>query len=191
MEGRKGTALPMRHLFPLCGTLTAALLASVAAEAGPKNATVMIIRHAEDPEAGPGISAAGEARAKFYAGYSWPGGRPSLLIAASDSKKSQRPRLTLEPLSRATGMPINAGFNDENPGGVARYLSKAGSDKTTLIAWRQGETPKLISALGGQPAAFLPGGDWPNHVYNWTVVLKFDANGDVVAGQSRLVRQPR
>lgn len=165
--------------------------ASFHAEAGPgpKNATVMIIRHAEDPETGPGISAAGEARAKFYAGYSWPGGRPDLLIAASGSQKSQRPRLTLEPLSRATGLPIHAGFNDENPGGVARYFLKAGSGKTILIAWRHKETPMLISALGGKPSSVLPGGSWPKSVYNWTVVLKFDSDGNVI--QSRLARQPR
>lgn len=180
----------MRHLLSLTAMI-AALLAAVPAEAGPKNATVMIVRHAEDAESGPGISAAGEARARFYAGYGWPGGRPNLLIAASSSQKSQRPRLTLEPLSRATGVPINAGFNDENPGGLARYLSKAGAGKTALIAWRHNETPQLISALGAKPASVLPGGSWPKGAYNLTVVLKFDGNGDIIPGQSRLVRQPR
>ncbi|BCJ89286.1 hypothetical protein IZ6_00210 [Terrihabitans soli] len=178
----------MRALSTLSAALAALLLASVAAEAGPKNATVMIIRHAEDADSGPGISAAGQARAQSYAGRGWPGGRPSLLIAASDSKKSQRPRLTLLPLSRAIGIPVNAGFNDENPNGVARYLSNAGAGKTTLIAWRREEMPQLISALGGNPSSFLPGGGWPKGVHNWTVVLKFDASGNVVPGESRLVR---
>jgi hypothetical protein len=168
-----------------------ALLVPFAAEAGPKNATVMIVRHAEDAESGPGISAAGEARARFYAGYSWPGGRPSLLIAASSSGKSQRPRLTLQPLSRATGLPIHAAFNDDNPGALARYLMTAGADKTTLIVWRREETPQLISALGGKPSSFLPGGSWPKGVHNWTVVLKFDANGNIIPGQSRRVGPPR
>jgi hypothetical protein len=163
-------------------------IASFQAEAGPKNGTVMIIRHAEDAASGPGISPAGEGRARFFVSYGWPGGRPNVLVAASSSQKSQRPALTLAPLSRAIGVPINAGFNDENPAGAARYVSTAGSGKTTLIAWRHNETPALISALGAQPSSVLPGGSWPKGAYNLTVVLKFDANGNVA--QSRLVRQP-
>jgi hypothetical protein len=178
------------RLLPLSFAI-ATLLVPFAAEAGPRNATVMIVRHAEDAESGPGISAAGEARARFYAGYSWPGGRPGLLVAASSSSKSQRPRLTLEPLSRATGLPIHAGFNDENPRGLAHYLATAGAGKTTLIVWRREETPQLIAALGGKPSSLLPGGSWPKGVHNWTLVLKFDANGNIISGQSRRVGQPR
>jgi hypothetical protein len=178
----------MRKLL-LPALIAAFALSAFHAEAGPKNGTVMIIRHAEDADSGPGLSAAGEGRARFFAGYGWPGGRPNLLVAASSSKKSQRPVLTLTPLSRAIGVPINAAINDENPGGVARYLTGAGAGKTTLIAWRHNETPALISALGAQPSAVLPGGSWPKGAYNLTLVLKFDASGNVVEG--RLVRQPR
>jgi len=98
----------------------------------------MIVRHAEKPEAGTQLNAAGDARAKFYAGYfrsSSPAGKaPDRLIATADTKKSARPRLTLGPLSRASGMAVDTRFRNENVGGLARNLAQSGSGETTPIS---------------------------------------------------------
>jgi hypothetical protein len=37
--------------------------------------------------------------------------------------------------------------------------------------------PKLIRALGGDPDRVLPGGEWPEDVYDWVVELSFDNDG--------------
>jgi hypothetical protein len=59
-----------------------------------------------------------------------------------------------------------------------------------LIAWHHGTVPMLLSELGLDPAAILPGGQWPSNVFNWVVMLRFDRNGVVMPTESRLVREP-
>src|ERR1700722_18983705 len=77
---------------------------------GLKNTVVLIIRHAEKPDSGNTLTPAGEERAKAYVKYFKDytvEAKPvtlDYLFAAADSKGSMRPRLTLEPLSKATGM---------------------------------------------------------------------------------------
>jgi hypothetical protein len=186
----------MRNIFRLLGAIAVLLLTPWLAEAGqgPRNATVMIVRHAEKPANGKKLNSAGESHARAYANYfrsASPGGAPDQLVATADTKKSARPRLTLEPLSQASGLPIDTRFRNEDVDGLARDLSQSGGGKTTLISWHQGQIPELITALGGDPGAFLPGGNWPNTVFNWVVVLKFDGEGRVIPGESRLVRQPK
>src|SRR6516164_11509611 len=66
------------------------------------DATILIIRHAEKPLVGTGLSAEGEVRAKAYVSYFQNfriGSKPihlDYLVAADDSEHSQRSRLTLE-----------------------------------------------------------------------------------------------
>ena len=74
-----------------------------------KDAVIVIIRHAEKPASGYGLSPAGEARAQAYAGYFQHftlDGQPvkfNYIFAAADSKESHRPRLTITPTSLAIG----------------------------------------------------------------------------------------
>src|SRR5215475_11683247 len=71
------------------------------------DATILIIRHAEKPEIGTGLSSEGQARAesyvKYFQNFSFKSEAVQLdyLVAADDSDHSQRSRLTLEPLGRA------------------------------------------------------------------------------------------
>ena len=85
---------------------TAVLLASTltltaVAQDGPKDAVVLIIRHAEDADSGDGISPLGEKRAEAYKNYFLNLNvdskrlEPTVILAAKDSKKSHRPRLTM------------------------------------------------------------------------------------------------
>ena len=80
-----------RHLFT--AVLSASTL-SVAAQAqdGPKNATVLIIRHAEVADSGHGLSSRGEERAKAYKDY--------FLNFAVDSKRRNPHSLPLGPEKR-------------------------------------------------------------------------------------------
>src|SRR5690348_11541112 len=97
----------------LTATLFASALIFVAdAQEGPKNSVVLIIRHAEDADSGDGISPLGEKRAKAYENYflnfTIDSKRldPKAAFAAKDSKKSHRPRLTLEPFAKAAKLKI-------------------------------------------------------------------------------------
>jgi hypothetical protein len=160
------------------------------------NATVLIVRHAEKPASGPGLSPAGEARAKAYAGYfrrlTFDGApvRIDTLIATADSEESRRERLTLEPLSRVTGLPIQQPFENGAVKDLVGWLAHGRPDRNILIAWHHGKVPMLLANLGLDPSTILPGGRWPSDVYNWMVMLRFDRNGNIVPSRCRLVREP-
>jgi hypothetical protein len=165
-------------------------------ESGLADATVLLIRHAEKPGDGPGLAPQGEARANGYADYfrhlrvDGSAIHVDALMATADSSKSQRPRLTLEPLSRAMNLPIERPFADDEVEKLAKSLRHGDPGRTVLIAWHHGQLPKLISELGGDPALILPDGQWPAGVYDWVVVLRYDSNGQVMSDASRLVREP-
>jgi hypothetical protein len=74
----------------------------------PANCTIYLIRHAEKPDSGPGLSPAGQERAQAYLVYFQnllnPAGetiRWNYLFASKDSEASHRPFLTLLPLACA------------------------------------------------------------------------------------------
>jgi hypothetical protein len=160
------------------------------------NTTVLIIRHAEKTSSGPGLSLAGEARANAYVGYFHRltvDGAPvriDTLIATADSDESLRERLTLEPLSRVTGLPIQQPFDNGAVKDLVGWLAHGPPDRNILIAWHHGKVPMLLADLGLDPLTILPGGRWPSDVYDWLVMLRFDRNGDVVPSLCRLVREP-
>jgi hypothetical protein len=149
----------------------------------------MIIRHAEKPESGPGLTPAGEARARAYVGYfehfSVDGASmvPNALYASADSKSSRRPRLTITPLSQALGLSIDDRFADKQTRDLADALRNEAHGKHVLIAWHHGEIPQLIHDLGGDSAALIPGGKWPSDVFGWVVVLRYDHEGRLVSSQ--------
>jgi hypothetical protein len=146
--------------------------------------TVLIIRHAEKPDSGRGLSDAGQQRADAYVKYFHPftagGGSVNIdwLIAASDSKGSERSRLTLEPLSHATGMPIHQDFSDKQVVELAESLRTTRHGKNLLIAVHHDRMPDLVAALGGKPDQVLPDG-WPKETFNWVIELVYDNSGQV------------
>lgn len=83
-----------------------------------KNAIILVIRHAEKPDQGHTLSAAGEVRAQAYINYFKNykvDGQPlklDYLFATADSGNSHRPRLTLEPFAKALGLKIDSRFNN-------------------------------------------------------------------------------
>lgn len=158
------------------------------------NATVLVIRHAEKPKSGSGLTPEGLARAEKYAQYFHPfvyGGttvKIDALYAGADSAESIRPRLTLEPLSRATGLPLNTEFPTNDPEQLAQALADRPHGEHVLIAWRHKKIPVLLKALGADPMALIPDGVWPDAVYDWVILLHFDAAGKL--DKQQLIHEP-
>jgi hypothetical protein len=180
-----------RRVF-CCGALLSSALPSSSALAKQRDlaapemggVTILIIRHAEKPASASGLSPAGSTRAAAYARYfnpfkAGPGEpfAPDMLIASTNTTKSDRPELTLKPLSAAIGLPIDTRFANHDEKGLAETLRSTEHGKHILIAWHHGHIPKLIHALGGNPAEVLPAGEWPGSVYDWVVELSFDDDG--------------
>lgn len=158
---------------------------------GLNSATVLIIRHAEDPDSGSGLSPAGQQRAVAYVNYfktftidSNPI-RIAALYAAADSSVSRRSRLTLQPLSQALHLAISATFKDEKFAGLATAIRARPAGQTMVICWHRETIPGLVQALGGDPAQLWPDGKWPHGVFGGTVVLRFDKVGKLIEASYR------
>ncbi len=166
--------------------LSAAATCPIIAEAtGLKQATILIIRHAEKPDDGEGLAPAGEARAKAYVEYfknfqlhSEPL-KLDAIFAAADSRESHRPRLTVEPLAQAIGLAVNASYKNKDFQALATELKTHHEGKHILICWHHGEMSALLQALGADPNALLPGGRWPGDKYDWVIELRYDHEGNL------------
>jgi len=163
------------------------------AQDGPKDAVVLIIRHAEDADSGDGISPLGEKRAEAYKNYflnftvDSKRREPAVIFAAKDSKKSHRPRLTVEPFAKAANLKIDTRFGNNQSAKLAADLRANDHGKVILICWRHPYIPALLGALGANPKTFLPNGKWPGSVYNWVIQLSFDQDGHLIPSSSRRI----
>ena len=146
------------------------------------NNTVLIIRHAEKPPTGSELTLMGQARAQAYTRYFEPFREDQLnisvdaLYAGADSANSVRPRQTLEPLSKATGLKLDTSISTKAPAQLVSLLRTEPHGTHPLIAWRHGQIPALLSAFGASPA-LLPDGKWPDDTFDWVLVLRFDSAG--------------
>jgi len=162
---------------------------------GPKNSVVLIIRHAEDADSGDGISPLGEKRAEAYKDYflnftvDSKRLEPAVVFAAKDSKKSHRPRLTLEPFAKAAKLRIDTRFGNSQSADLAADLRANQQRKVILICWRHPYIPALLGALGATPKAFLPNGKWPGSVYDWVILLSYDQDGRLIPESSRRINE--
>src|SRR5215475_12781793 len=168
---------------------------STYAQDGPKNGVVLIIRHAEDADSGHGISSHGQQRAQAFKNYllnltvDSKRLEPNVVFAAKDSKKSHRPRLTVEPFAKAANLKIDTRFGNDQSAELAADLRANQQGKVILICWRHGNIPALLRALGARPKAFLPNGKWPKSVYNWIILLSFDQDGHLIPSSSRQINE--
>jgi hypothetical protein len=110
------------------------------------------------------------------------------LFAAADSKNSHRPRLTLEPLSRALHLPIDTNFKDKQPELLADELKTKPHGKQILVCWHHGKIPELIRVLGGDAGALLPDGKWPDTEFGWVIELHYDGQGKLLPDQCRRLK---
>jgi len=172
-----------------------ALLAVADAQEGPKNSVVLIIRHAENPADGHGLSPRGEERAKAYKNYfqnftvDSKRLEPEAVVVAADSKQSHRPRLTVEPFAKAAKLPIDNRFANKQPADLAAELRANYQGKVILVCWHHGQIPDLLRALGAAPETLLPNGKWPKTVYDWVIMVGFDENGRLIPGSTRRISE--
>jgi hypothetical protein len=171
--------------------VASALTLTVDAQDGPKDAVVLIIRHAEDGGIGRALAPRGEQRAEAYKDYflkftvDSKGREPQAIFAAKDSKQSHRPRLTVEPFAKAAELRIDTRFGNNQSADLAADLRANQQGKVILICWRHPYIPALLSALGATPETFLPKGKWPGAVFDWIILLTFDQNGHLIPSNSR------
>jgi hypothetical protein len=183
-----------RRLF--IAVLCACTLILVAhAQDGPKDAVVLIIRHAEDGATGPGLTPSGQQRAEAYKDYFLKFTvdskrlRPDAVFAAKDSKKSHRPRLTVEPFAKAAKLKIDSRFGNSQSAELAADLRATEQGKVILICWRHPYVPDLLRALGAKPEELLPRGKWPNAVYDWVILLSYDQDGRLIPGSATRINE--
>lgn len=161
-----------------------------AASPGLARATVLVIRHAEEPDDGNGLSPAGVAHARAYVNYFQNyrvnGTTPlrlTALFAAANSSSSHRPVLTLTPLSQATGLPIDSSYKDNAYAKLADALKSTDHGRDILVCWHHGNIPNLVRALGADPHELLPKGKWPDDQYGWVIQLRYDKQGLLKSSQ--------
>ena len=175
--------------------LASALTLAAHAQDGPKDAVVLIIRHAEDAGSGDGISPLGEKRAEAYKDYflnfavDSKRQEPTVIFAAKDSKKSHRPRLTVEPFAKAANLKIDTRFGNNQSVDLAADLRANQQGKVILICWRHPYVPALLRALGANPEDLLPRGKWPGSVYDWVILLSFDQDGRLIPASTRRINE--
>lgn len=162
--------------------------------------TLILIRHAEKPDARTGsqgvdelgrpdtqaLSVRGWQRAgalvRLLAPIEFAHGelpRPTTLCAAAPSSRhpSRRPELTLRPLASELAVPIDQSCRtDEDPAAVAQaLLAESG---VVLVSWRHDELPSLARALAAAAApelvAHIPTA-WPDDRYD--LLWRLDRRG--------------
>jgi len=187
----KKLLLPIGGVLVVLGLLAIIFANSIEAETSTalSNATILIIRHAEEPSKGDGLSSRGTARAQGYIEYFKDftiDGKPvkiDHLFAASDSSNSRRPRLTLEPIAQALGVSIDSQFKSKDFLTLAQKIETLPQGSNVLICWHHSDIPNLIGALGADAEKLLPNGKWPGKVYGWLIQLRYNEKGNLFASK--------
>jgi hypothetical protein len=160
-----------------------------------KDAVILIIRHAEKTASGDELSPEGYKRADAYVNYFKNyqlDGKPlklDYLYAAADSKNSKRVRLTVEPLSKATGLKLDNRFANKKFQGMVDELRATSHGHEILICWHHGQIANLVEALGADPDTLLPKGKWPDDVFDWVLELHYDGNGRLIPSQTKRINE--
>jgi hypothetical protein len=183
---------------PACTASPAASTGGSSAAAGGhplSGATVLIIRHAEKPPMGSGLSAEGKARAEAYVKYFQKlrqGAErltPDYIVAADDSEHSQRSRLTVEPLAKSLGLKPDIRFQAKRPQELVESIRSSQHGKVILVCWHHHEIPELLARLGADPEALLPEGEWPAQQFGWMLRLSFDENGRLITNRTKRIKE--
>ncbi len=162
------------------------------ASAMPANATIYLIRHAEKPASGPGLSPAGQDRATAYVEYFRkqlnPAGNAvawNYLFASQDSDNSDRPVLTITPLAQTLSLTIDTTYKDKDYRKLVDHIQQHAGDRyatsNILICWHHGEILQLAQAMGAAPARLPASSGWPAHwpdtVFGWLLKTYYTADG--------------
>jgi hypothetical protein len=170
-----------------------------------KNTNILMIRHGEKPSSGTGLTLSGQERAYAYIVYfqnyilqSGPNTDPvklNYLFASADSSSSDRPDLTITPLSAAIMVPVDATYKDADYKKLAgEILNNSQYDQSNiLICWHHQEILNLATALHVD-ATKLPSGNkwpskWPGEEYGWLLQICYDSNGNIINSQTLCINQ--
>lgn len=160
-----------------------------------KDAVILIIRHAEKTASGDELSPEGYKRADAYVNYFknyQVDGKPlklDYLYAAADSKNSKRVRLTVEPLSKATGLKLDNRIANKKFQDMVDELRATSHGHEILICWHHGQIANLVRALGADPDTLLPKGKWPDDVFDWVLELHYDSNGRLIPAETKRINE--
>ena len=175
--------------------LVSTLTLAANAQDGPKDAVVLIIRHGEKPESGPNLSPRGQERAEAYVHYFQEfildSERlvPNAVFAAKDTTGSSRPRQTVEPFAQAEKLRVDTHFSSNHSAELAARLRAKEQGKRILISWHHTDIPALLRALGANPKSLLPRGKWPDPVFDWVLLLRYDQDGHLIPGSARRINE--
>ncbi|WP_426424174.1 hypothetical protein [Bradyrhizobium genosp. A] len=136
---------------------------------------VLVMRHAEKPDdAGdPNLSPAGFQRAENLVPYVQEKfGKPSFLFAAATSAKSRRPLQTIQPLSNALSVAVDASIGDKDYEQLAVKLLNGQQYEgcLTVVCWHHEKIRELAHALRAQHGDYPD--PWQDDVFN--LILRFD-----------------
>jgi hypothetical protein len=169
----------------------------------PGDATIYLIRHAEKPPSGNGLSPAGQARANAYVIYFQnlqdPQGKTiqwDYLFACKDSENSDRPVLTITPLANAINKTIDSHYKDTHYPDLVTDLqqnAKQFAGKNILICWHHGEILQLAEAMGAScatlPAASTWPSTWPGEVFGWLLKAYYKSDGTIHHSLSQTINE--
>jgi hypothetical protein len=170
----------------------------------PKNTNILMVRHAEKPEDNndTGLAVPGQARANAYITYfqNFAMGskavRLRFLFATAQSSESNRPVLTITPLSKALGLDINSKHADKEYLKVAADILQDPKydNSDILICWHHGKILQLAEALGVDRGKLPPSSTWPavpwlENVFGWLLQLCFDGHGSLIPEQNICINQ--
>jgi hypothetical protein len=185
----------MRRCLLIAAIQCSASFVVADAQGGPKNSVILLIRHAESPPNGHGLSPRGQERAKAYVNYflnftvDSKQLEPNAVVVAADSKQSHRPRLTVQRFAKAANLAIDSRFANKQPTDLAAELGANYQGKVILVCWHHGQIPAVLRALGADPATLIPNGKWPRDVYDWVIIVSFDENGRVIPERTRRITE--
>jgi phosphohistidine phosphatase SixA len=168
----------------------------------PKNANILMVRHAEKPDAGKHLSVTGQERAHAYTVYfqnyvlNGTLFKLDYIFATADSPQSHRPRQTMKPLAKAMRMEINDRYQENDYQKLADHILRNSKydHSNILICWHHGEILELAAALGVDPNKLPPGSHWPSppwpgEVFGWLLQVCYDANGNLIPSQTFCINQ--
>ena len=144
--------------------------------------TILVMRHAEksDDPSDPHLTPDGQARAKELATYiPTKFGKPDFIFAAAVTKHSARPYETVQPLSEAIGVGIDATISDNDYGVLAKELVKKDkyAGKLVVVCWHHGNIPPMMRYLGATKHTFP--NPWDHQVFN--LILQTEIDGGAVS----------
>jgi hypothetical protein len=157
----------------------------------PANATMFLIRHAEKPESGTGLSREGQKRADAYVKYFQslkdPKGKAirwDHLFACKDSENSDRPVLTITPLATALEKKIHHEFKDKLFAELVTHFqqnAKLYAGSNIVICWHHGKILDLAGAMGASPGTLPSSSNWPKQwpgtVFGWLLQMYYKPDG--------------